>query len=544
MTTRIGIFFLALLCIGLSVFPHSPHATTAKSPVRQPATMEVQDTFGRTLNERGITLVDWEGQIANPALQLTLRPPPDALYPLTAQLHAQHALLMFDQPAEYGATGSYKTLRFELAAPQTFYLAVFPDRNRASETYTLEVTWEQANGSLEAMTLPIRVIDQDQDRPLDYTVTITHDFDTTGFFDDSPAGKIRQEIIREAVDDWAYFIADMNLDPTPPSSQWIYIWDAYGYFESGEYHLNPVKYTGYFLAVSGKNTPVPPWTINEVRAGGAPSEEGWLISGGEPIADAEGNALLRRAGTIELDIKGNYNLLGWYLRTGDGEDWWFTANLWEEQHDFYSIAHHEFGHAFGFDRRYPRFAVAGESTFDQPALTAYLGYVPSVDGFWHFVATVDPLSRRGMFGNEYFNEPGYMPPRRWLITKGDLIAVEAVGYTLRETSAFVPLSVAPDKITGAVGEPFTVQINPSGGIPDYHFWDYPAGCSLFPPGVTLDSFTGEISGVPTQPGIYHLFLQADDQDFTTPPLAFKLILEIGEASGVDLPVYNNETCRS
>ena len=30
----------------------------------------VKDIFGRRLNEREITLVDWEGQMANPAIQL------------------------------------------------------------------------------------------------------------------------------------------------------------------------------------------------------------------------------------------------------------------------------------------------------------------------------------------------------------------------------------------------------------------------------------------------------------------------------------------
>jgi hypothetical protein len=36
------------------------------------AQITVQDVFGRTLNQRGITLVDWDGYMANP-LQATAR---------------------------------------------------------------------------------------------------------------------------------------------------------------------------------------------------------------------------------------------------------------------------------------------------------------------------------------------------------------------------------------------------------------------------------------------------------------------------------------
>ena len=46
------------------------------------------DIFGRSLNERGITLVDWEGFIANPAIAVAVRPPANAAFPATAILRA------------------------------------------------------------------------------------------------------------------------------------------------------------------------------------------------------------------------------------------------------------------------------------------------------------------------------------------------------------------------------------------------------------------------------------------------------------------------
>jgi hypothetical protein len=35
----------------------------------------VTDSFGRDLNQRGITLVDWEGYMANPAIRLKIQAP-------------------------------------------------------------------------------------------------------------------------------------------------------------------------------------------------------------------------------------------------------------------------------------------------------------------------------------------------------------------------------------------------------------------------------------------------------------------------------------
>src|SRR5437016_2857668 len=48
----------------------------------------VEDIFGRSLNQRGITLVDWDGYIANPLIKFYIRPPTNAALPGSAKLTA------------------------------------------------------------------------------------------------------------------------------------------------------------------------------------------------------------------------------------------------------------------------------------------------------------------------------------------------------------------------------------------------------------------------------------------------------------------------
>src|SRR5258708_31604784 len=66
----------------------------------------VKDIWNRRLNEYGITLVDWQGYMANPAIQFELTPPADAVFPATATLLADNDRLYFDlAPACLPPTG-------------------------------------------------------------------------------------------------------------------------------------------------------------------------------------------------------------------------------------------------------------------------------------------------------------------------------------------------------------------------------------------------------------------------------------------------------
>ena len=76
-----------------------------------------EDIFGRSLNTRGMTLVDWEGQIANPAIKIFVRPPSDATFPATAVISSTQPRLYFDLPSTATATGPSKTLSFPNSTP-------------------------------------------------------------------------------------------------------------------------------------------------------------------------------------------------------------------------------------------------------------------------------------------------------------------------------------------------------------------------------------------------------------------------------------------
>src|ERR1035438_8435891 len=75
----------------------------------------VQDIFGRTLNQRGIALVDWDGYMANPLLTFYIFPPTNAALPGPATLTANGARLYFDTPSNVNADGPGKTI--SLTAP-------------------------------------------------------------------------------------------------------------------------------------------------------------------------------------------------------------------------------------------------------------------------------------------------------------------------------------------------------------------------------------------------------------------------------------------
>jgi hypothetical protein len=64
-----------------------------------------------------------------------------------------------------------------------------------------------------------------------------------------------------------------------------------------------------------------------------------------------------------------------------------------------------------------------------------------IDPSDHFDGQVDPASGFGAFGNEYH---GVMPAKRWIITRTDLFALEAIGYRLRPLSFATWNDTIPD----------------------------------------------------------------------------------------------------
>src|SRR5687767_8006985 len=83
------------------------------TPAHAVGTATVVDRFGRVVNDYGVTLVDWEGYLANPYIELTVRPPTDVPFPVTIDLKAEGtSRLMMDLPSQLTATGATKQLTF------------------------------------------------------------------------------------------------------------------------------------------------------------------------------------------------------------------------------------------------------------------------------------------------------------------------------------------------------------------------------------------------------------------------------------------------
>src|SRR5437588_5672326 len=300
-------------------------STVLTLPVVAAAQSGVQDIFGRSLNQRGITLVDWDGYMVNPLLKFYLFPPTNAVLPGSATLSANGGRLYFDTPSSVSANGPSKTISLTNSAPGVpFRLSIFPDRDSSSENYTLTIVFTGANSVKQTNTLSIRAVDQDLQRGNDFAVTENFDRDSTGIFTNAA----RRLLVKWAAEDWAYFFAGMNLDPVLAGTETTYIWS--NNFSGGYYFTNTNGYTGYQLYAYG--------TTNSVhRSGGEGSYSGPVqSSGGAPLK-------IKRSGGFESEIYGNYNTLGWLFLTNDS-DWLVSGNLGGETNDLYSIAHHEIGH--------------------------------------------------------------------------------------------------------------------------------------------------------------------------------------------------------
>jgi hypothetical protein len=473
----------------------------AKAPVT------IQDVFGRDLTTVGITLVDWEGPIANPAARLAVAPALRLYVPSRVTLRTDSPLLQFNLFSELGPEGATKTLFLEQKGkPAEFLMSALPT---AAGDYLLTVAVDDANEHHVELEIPIHVVTMKRartaDSPAPLKITVDYSHDPSDLFEDAKC----RRIFEQAASAWEYYLADPGFDEVEAGSEKSWIFDLGG-FESGHEVTNANRYKGYLLYAQGIEGP-------EARSTGAAS-----MAGGRQTVGGRRTGL-RRSGTVAMEITGNYNRMGWQMLNAD-EDYWRASNQSDVLHDFYSIARHEMGHALAFHRVHPAFsALISGGVLHDADVTRYLGREPSVNDSEHFYDTIDPVSRVGAFGNEY---GGDFPRKRWLLTKFDLLVAKAVGYALQDTAPFWPLAMEmpEEPVSLVLGEPAVIGVRAVGGIPAYRF---SVKSGSLPSGLKLDSFTGRIEGTPREAGEFEVELELRDNDPAEPVVlgAVKLVVK-------------------
>ena len=472
----------------------------------------VRDIFGRIVNETGIVLVDWEGHIANPLMAYTIEFPAGSTSPMQVVLSSSESRLMFDLPSSVGENGPRKVVRLANDLSEgDFRITIFPDRDTSDEMHSLTIQYIDKNNVPRSQKVDIHVIDQDHDRPLEFNIIADFSYDETGMFDDPLA----RATVQQAADDWAYFFADMDLDTVGVGEEIMWIND-HGPWGIGRYETNTAAYTGFLLQVYGQP--------NDGMGNGANA------SHDPDNQSSRGKRLpFKRSGIFHLDPRGNGNTKGWRTSAVDSE-WWKVAHEKrvpsadrDQPADLYGSTIHEAGHAFVFHPAHDGFASFIEiGEIRDPAVRAYFGSYPEVDENAHLKG-IDPVSGRGIFG---YGDRGHTVNARTLPKKTDLLVAQAAGYILRDTSPFRELSLPEGELAeGNVGDEYAHTMNVVGGIPAY-FWTIESG--ELPEGLILDSFTGTISGTPTEAGTFEFQVRVRDQTEGHVGVTRALMLIVGD----------------
>jgi BspA type Leucine rich repeat region (6 copies)/Putative Ig domain/Immunoglobulin domain len=508
-----------------SIMSSASDLSVTSSPSQNPVIFE--DVFGRRINESGITLVDWEGQIANPAIKVLVYPPNGLTYPVSLTISASEQRLYFDTPSTTSATGPTKTLTFTNSNPQSFYVSIYPDRDGNDENYNLNFFLKSASNVTLNQTLSVHVIDQDQPtRSLSYPIPLDFSQDGSGFFTDIN----KQTIATQAAQDWMYYFDGTGLDNVNIGSEITSVFNpTFKNFNSltandSRYVKNTYTYTGYLLYAEGVSANIPPF-----RSTGLGSYQG------NPQTVNGGSIFIRRSGVLAIETKGNYNSTNWVVSNND-EEWWKATNLGNVANDLLSIMHHEVGHSLFFDGSNPVFqALKNSGSVNDTKLIAYHGHKVSFNASNHLGGFIDRISGFGAFGNEYF---GGMPMGRWTITKLSLLAAQACGYKLRDTTVFQPLSITNNTIAaGILNTSYNQILTATGGIP-YYNWTIKSGS--LPSGLTLNSFSGLISGIPTVSGTYNFTVQVQEYDLQNNPVTMNYSLVINTV-GTPPTIISNPT---
>ncbi|MEV0824755.1 Ig domain-containing protein [Nonomuraea rubra] len=495
---------LAALLTSLLAVPAAP--AYAAGPA------QLIDLFGRTVNSYGVKLVDWQGYLANPYIELTVRPPADMRFPLTIDLKAEGtSRLMMDLPSQLTATGATKTLTFANASEQkVFRLAIHSKRGPgADEQHTLRVSIRDAGGATYQHSLPIHV-QQDEKTALQPTIPIAFDYryDTiTGYFSDTGV----RTAAEEAVKDWFRFFDLQPFDTVAagaepnhlPGNDWQNTINV----------TNNAAYNGMYVFFRGIQTPY---------STGYPAANGrYSTRGGQQLPGP-----LHRSTAMILE----YDEANKQLFTSLADEDWYKTEIQGSVLDVHGLVMHEYGHAVAFHSDWAGMRSYVSGGGNDPDVVAYQGRAVPLDGSYHIPGDQpnwDRLSGQSGGWTHLF------PTRRWMLTKLALLVAENAGWKLnRNLTPFLAPAITTTSLPQATpGTAYQHTLAARGGVP---FYDWQVTGGSLPAGLSLDRFTGAITGTPTAAGTSTFTVRLRDHDRLSTPVTRSFTLTVGGTPAANL----------
>ncbi|NUW44137.1 Ig domain-containing protein [Nonomuraea rhodomycinica] len=467
--------------------------------------LDVFDIFYRDVTTYGVQLVDWQGYLANPYIELTVRAPkvPGIAYPLTVDLKAEGtSRLMFNMPSELTATGATKS--FTLTGPadrEVVRLSIHSKQGAGQdELHKWVMRTTDATGATVTQTMPIRV-QQDEKKKLEPTIPIDFDYryDTiTKYFSDPGVRRAAETAVR----DWFAFFDLKPFDTVPagdevtrlPGDDWQNEVEA----------SNAKPYNGMYVFFRGIQTPY---------STGFPTINGKFHTlDGKPTPYHRSTSMI-----LEYDEQ----LMKLFTALGD-EDWYKTDL--GSVIDVQGLVMHEYGHAVAFHSDWEGMAKYVESKGrDDQDVIDYQGYPVPLDSSYH-VPGDDPYWDR--ISGQSGGWRHVFPTRRWELTKLSLLIAENAGWKLnRKLTPFLKPSIETGSLGRAsAGEPYRQRLAAKGGVP---FYDWQVTAGELPEGVTLDRFTGVLAGTPAKAGAYTFTVQLRDYDKLSAPVTKEYKLTVG-----------------
>ncbi len=470
----------------------------------------VVDRFGRTINDYGVKLVDWEGYLANPYIELTVRPPNDVPFPVTIDLKAEGtSRLMMDLPSQLTATGATKTLTFANAnETKVFRLAIHSKRAPgADELYTLRLTVRAGNGTTYTQTMPIRV-QQDQKTALEPTIPINFDYrydNITGYFTNTAF----RTAAEEAVKDWFRFFSLAPFDTVAagadanhlPGNDWQNTINV----------TNNAAYNGMYVYFRGIQTPYS--TGYPANNGQYHRRNGVQVPG--PI---------HRSTAMIFE----YDEAGKQLFTSLADEDWYLTTIAGNVLDVHGLVMHEYGHAVAYHSDWAGMRnYVNTNGANDAEVIAYQGRTVPLESGYHIPGTQlywDRLSGQSGGWNHMF------PTRRWMLTKLALLVAENAGWTLNKNlTPFLAPSIVTTSLPSATpGQAYNQTLTARGGVP---FYDWRVTSGALPAGLSLNRFTGAITGTPTTAGTSTFTVELRDYDPMAAAVTRSFQLTVGPGGG-------------